>query len=78
MYDGLCEPCWDNKVDEEYREEYYCETLADEYNSANDCPRCEGQGDVPTEYYESYFGAQMKPCPQCHGKLDGLGHGRLS
>ena len=42
------------------------------------CPCCDGSGEVPTMDYESYFGAMMKPCPQCHGALDGLGHGKLS
>lgn len=42
------------------------------------CLRCDGEGQVPTMDHESYFGAQMKPCPLCHGVLDGLGHGRLS
>ena len=42
------------------------------------CPRCDGSGEVTTCDYESYFGAMMKPCPQCHGTLDGIGHGRLS
>lgn len=50
----------------------------DEYDPARDCGRCQGTGEVPTADYESYLGAQMKPCPQCHGKLDGLGHGPLS
>lgn len=59
-------------------DEWESEQFDDEYDPANDCPRCHGEGEIPTADYESYFGAQMKPCPQCHGKLDGLGHGRLS
>jgi len=42
------------------------------------CRECDGAGEVPTADYESYFGAMMKPCPRCYGRLDGLGHGRLS
>ena len=43
-----------------------------------ECLVCWDAGEVPTMDYESYLGAQMKPCPACHGKLEGLGHGRLS
>lgn len=43
-----------------------------------DCDVCWDSGEVPTADFESYLGAQMKPCPKCHGKLEGLGHGRLS
>jgi len=51
----------------------------DEYlDDGPQCDVCGGAGDVPTADYESYFGAQMKPCPRCHGTLDGLGHGKLS
>jgi DnaJ-class molecular chaperone len=42
------------------------------------CPRCQGEGQVPTADYESYLGAQMKPCPECHRVTDGIGHGPLS
>lgn len=31
------------------------------------CPRCKGEGRVVTLDYESYFGAQYKPCPLCYG-----------
>ena len=50
----------------------------DPRDDPNLCDRCQGEGEVPTADYESYFGAMMKPCPKCHGKLDGLGHGKLS
>ena len=32
-----------------------------------DCLTCRGSGRVTTEGYESYFGANYKPCPDCHG-----------
>ena len=62
---------------------WYCVLDADEGEGeeaqlSEVCDRCGGAGDVPTAEYESYFGAQMKPCPKCHGTLEGLGHGRLS
>lgn len=50
----------------------------DPRDDPNWCDYCWGAGEVPTLDYESYFGAMMKPCPQCHGKLYGTGHGRLS
>jgi DnaJ-class molecular chaperone len=31
------------------------------------CPRCQGTGKVTTADYESYFGANYKPCPLCGG-----------
>ncbi len=31
------------------------------------CPCCHGEGRVTTADYESYFGANYKPCPVCHG-----------
>jgi len=48
--------------------------IYDEYK----CYVCMDEGEVPTADYESYFGAMMKPCPACHGKTEGLGHGKLS
>ena len=50
----------------------------DEDDYLPQCVECGDAGEVPTFDYESYFGAQMKPCPKCHGKIDGLGHGKLS
>lgn len=34
---------------------------------APECLRCQGRGKVPTEDFESYFGADYKPCPVCGG-----------
>lgn len=31
------------------------------------CDECEGRGKVTTADYESYFGANYKPCPKCVG-----------
>lgn len=36
-----------------------------DYDPDRDCPRCHGDGKVPTEDYESYMGAMYKPCPEC-------------
>lgn len=33
----------------------------------NYCPECQGRGKVTTADYESYFGANYKPCPKCGG-----------
>jgi len=52
------------------------DTDPDESNVA--CYECYDSGEVPTADHESYFGAQMKPCPACCGKTEGLGHGKLS
>lgn len=41
-----------------------------EYDVDNDCPRCQGSGEVPTADYESYFGQNYKPCPMCGGNGD--------
>lgn len=38
-----------------------------DYDPDRDCPRCQGDGKVPTADYESYFGAMHKPCPECNG-----------
>lgn len=54
----------------------YCDDFDDDSEPL--CMTCGGSGDVPTADYESYLGAMMKPCPQCHGTLDGPGHGPLS
>lgn len=70
-YVNQCTHC-DHNYDWEYDE--FC----DEYDPTVDCPRCRGAGEVPTADHESYFGTQMKPCPECHGRLDGLGNGPLS
>lgn len=29
------------------------------------CSECQGEGRVPTDDHESYFGAMYKPCPSC-------------
>ncbi len=47
----------------EERDDYYLRKLEDE------CPRCGGEGKVPTADYECYLGAMYKPCPECHGDL---------
>jgi DnaJ-class molecular chaperone len=44
--------------------------FVDEYDHENDCPRCQGSGEVPTADYESYFGQNYKPCPMCGGNGD--------
>lgn len=31
------------------------------------CDECQGLGKVTTADYESYFGANYKPCPKCEG-----------
>lgn len=31
------------------------------------CDECQGDGKVVTADFESYFGANYKPCPVCHG-----------
>jgi len=41
-----------------------------EYDVDNDCPRCQGSGEVTTADYESYFGKNYKPCPMCGGNGD--------
>lgn len=44
----------------------------DEYDPFTDhdwCNECQGEGRVPTLDYESYFGADYKPCPVCRGDL---------
>lgn len=41
------------------------------------CPRCQGDGKVPTMDFECYLGAMYKPCPLCHGD-DCFGEPRLS
>ena len=70
MMDGGTRFEWDycDRCDEDY----------DDFINGRSCDRCDGTGEVPTMDYESYFGAQLKPCPKCHGTLDGLGHGPLS
>jgi DnaJ-class molecular chaperone len=43
----------------------------EDYDPMNDpdwCPRCQGEGRVPTEDFESYLRAMYKTCPECHGK----------
>lgn len=54
--------------------------LDDEEEDENhpECLTCWDSGEVPTHDYESYFGAQMKPCPDCMKTLNGIGHGKLS
>ena len=32
-----------------------------------ECLRCGGEGRITTADYESYFGADFKPCPMCYG-----------
>lgn len=64
---GTCGKCFDFDPDDE-----------DDGSDTANCSLCHGAGDIPTADYESYFGAMMKPCPQCFGKTEGLGHGRLS
>lgn len=44
--------------------------FVDCYDPDRDCGRCQGSGQVPTCDYESYFGEQYKPCPQCGGNGD--------
>jgi hypothetical protein len=44
--------------------------FVDEYDNENDCPRCQGSGEVTTADYESYFGQNYKPCPMCGGNGD--------
>lgn len=41
--------------------------LNDDPDALDVCSRCQGRGKVPTEDYESYFGAMYKPCPVCGG-----------
>lgn len=41
--------------------------MIDYYDPSEDCPRCKGSGQVPTESYESYFGDNYKTCPDCGG-----------
>ena len=48
-----------------------------DFDPDRDCSRCLGTGKVPTADYESYFGAQYKPCPKCHGD-DCTGQPQLS
>lgn len=43
------------------------ESFVDRYDPENDCPRCQGSGQVTTESYESYFGDNFKTCPLCGG-----------
>ena len=31
------------------------------------CEECQGEGRVTTADFESYFGADYKPCPKCGG-----------
>ena len=50
----------------DWEEEQFC----DEYDHDNDCPRCQGSGEVPTESFESYLGQNFKPCPMCGGNGD--------
>lgn len=49
----------------------------DDWDIDSVCPRCHGVGKITTLDYESYFGAQYKPCPQCYGD-DCLGEPPLS
>lgn len=74
---AVCEQCDRDYYDFNDVGDGLCPTCTDEY-AGEACDRCQGDGEVPTADYESYFGAMMKPCPKCYGKLDGLGHGRLS
>lgn len=48
---------------EEYDEDY------DPCLDPDYCDRCQGEGRIPTADFESYFGADYKPCPVCHGNL---------
>lgn len=48
-------------------EEFEHEWDASYYDPERDCPRCKGSGRVATDDYESYFGANYKPCPECQG-----------
>lgn len=49
--------------------------MSDDYDDCQDgdyddddyCPVCNGSGKVTTLDYESYLGANYKPCPECHG-----------
>ena len=68
---------YDGRFPEPPYETESVDDMRDEYDPANDCPRCQGTGEVPTCDYESYFGAMMKPCPVCHGKTEGLAQGVL-
>lgn len=45
----------------------YDEWAGMDYDPDRDCYRCHGSGRVTTEDYESYFGANYKPCPECQG-----------
>ena len=55
----------------------YEEWAGMDYDPDRDCGRCRGTGRVTTESYESYFGANYKPCPECYGD-DCLGEPQLS
>jgi hypothetical protein len=44
--------------------------IVNENDHENDCPRCQGSGEVTTADYESYFGQNYKPCPMCGGNGD--------
>lgn len=53
-----------------YQPSFDEEEIEDELNSDPDrcvCERCGGCGKVVTEDYESYLGADYKPCPMCEG-----------
>ena len=44
-----------------------CDDFEDHYDPSEDCPTCRGTGRVTTDDYESYLGANYKPCPACAG-----------
>lgn len=52
-------------------QERACDEWHEEDDSREDdpdcCPECQGEGKVVTHDYESYFGANYKPCPVCGG-----------
>lgn len=48
----------------------FLEEDEDDYDPFQDpdwCDECQGNGKVTTADFESYFGANYKPCPKCGG-----------
>lgn len=39
----------------------------DPFTDPDWCPKCQGRGKITTADYESYYGANYKPCPECAG-----------
>ena len=50
-------------MDDDWEEDEF----VDYFDPFTDCPTCQGSGRVTTEDFESYNGANYKPCPECRG-----------